>query len=123
MKDHIEELNDQKFIHVITTGRKTGKSHTVELWFAYDSGKIYLSHEGDHTDWMKNISKNERVGVIIGSSNFDAVGRLIKEEGSSREAGKKSLYEKYYHPATKEVIDDWFELSTIVELTPVDKKM
>ena len=54
-------LSREKFIYLSTTGRITGKTHTVELWFAWRKGKVYLSHEGEQTDWMKNIQKNPDV--------------------------------------------------------------
>jgi deazaflavin-dependent oxidoreductase (nitroreductase family) len=113
-------LNKEKFIYLTTTGRKTGRSYTKELWFAVSSGKIFLSHEGDYTDWMKNIARNPRVGAKIGSRKIEADGRILTEHDPAREQGKKSLYEKYYGPTSKDVIDDWFSLSTVVELTPIE---
>ena len=80
-------------------------------------GKLYLSHEGKHTDWMKNVAKNGKVSAKIGSLKFDASAKILKK-GRSRDIGARALYEKYYQPAKKEVIDDWFSLSTVVELTP-----
>jgi deazaflavin-dependent oxidoreductase (nitroreductase family) len=109
-----------KFIYLTTIGRKSGRQYTKELWFAKAGRKFYLSHEGDRTDWMKNIAKNPNVSAKIGSITFAAKGRLVPAEDEARETGKKSLYEKYYGPASKDVIDEWFELSTVVELTPVD---
>ncbi len=119
-KSGFEESNKEKFIYLTTTGRKTGRSYTKELWFAAASGKIFLSHEGSHTDWMKNIARNPRVNARIGTRNIEAEGRILRENDLSRELGMKSLYEKYYGPASKAVIDDWFELSTVVELTPTE---
>ena len=116
-KKTIESVKDEKYIHLTTLGRRTGKPHEVELWFAFSDGKLYLSHEGKHTDWMKNVAKNERVSVKIGSLKSDASAKILKE-GRSRDIGSRVLYEKYYQPAKKEVIDDWFSLSTVVELTP-----
>ncbi len=112
----IEDVKGEKFIYLTTKGRKSGKPHTVELWFAVASGKVYLSHEGERTDWMKNIVGHCPVSVRIDgvASNGDA--RIA--EGVEREAGKKALYEKYYGRASDEVIDDWFSLSTVVEVTP-----
>ncbi len=114
---NLEAVKKRKFIYLTTRGRKTGKLHTVELWFALADGKIYLSHEGEQTDWMKNLRKTDSVSARIDSVKLDAKARIVGE-GSSRELGKKALYEKYYKPASKEVIDDWFELSTVIELTP-----
>ncbi len=114
----IEDVKDRETMYLTTKGRKTGKPHTVEIWFAFAGGKIYASHEGEHPDWMKNLEKNGQVKVRIDSVNFDATSIIVKD-GESYELGKKSLYEKYYRPASKEVIDDWFSLSTVVELTRV----
>jgi len=117
----IESVKSEKYIYLTTKGRKTGKTHMVELWFALADGKVYLSHEGEHTDWMKNALKNEKVGVRIGSVNF-ATARVAQEGSSSREQGKKVLYEKYYGPTSQEKLDDWFSLSTLIELTPLLQK-
>ena len=113
----IEHLQTEKVMYLTTTGRKTGKPHTVEIWFAYAGGKVFASHEREHPDWMKNLEKNERVQIKIKSLKFEAIASIVKD-GESLELGKKSLYEKYYHPAPKVVIDDWFSLSTVVEMTP-----
>jgi len=114
----LESANGQKLIHVTTVGRKTGRAHTVELWFAVAGGAAYLSHEGPRTDWMKNIDGHPRVGVRIGKLNFEADAKTVKS-GAPREEGKKALYEKYYGRASKDIIDDWFSLSQVIQLTPV----
>jgi len=115
---NIEAVKKNHYIYLTTTGRNSGKPHTVELWFAYSEGKLYLSHEGAYTDWMKNIEKNEKVSARIEEVRFTGRAKIVGE-GTSREQGKKALYEKYYKPASKAVIDDWFSLSTVIELTPL----
>ena len=112
----IEDLREEKFIYLTTRGRKSGKPHTVELWFAIAGGRIYLSHEGDRTDWMKNLVGHGPVSVRVDGVTSKGDARIA--ERAAREAGKKALYEKYYGRASNEVIDDWFSLSTVVEVTP-----
>ena len=112
-----EALRKEKLAYLTTVGRKTGKTHTVELWFSTAGGSIFLSHEGERTDWMKNIARNGNVRIRIGKLNFEAKASVLRDVANN-ELGKKSLYEKYYGPASKEVIDDWFELSQIIELKP-----
>jgi deazaflavin-dependent oxidoreductase (nitroreductase family) len=114
----IESVQKNQYIYITTKGRRTGKPHTVQVWFAYADGKIYLSHEGAYTDWMKNLEKNEKVNGKIANMNFEAKAKIVGES-NSREIGKKALYEKYYKSASKAVIDDWFSLSTVIELTPI----
>jgi hypothetical protein len=113
-----EKLMKEKFVYLTTKGRKSGKNHEVELWFALASDKIYLSHEGEYTDWMKNLAKNATVSLKIGSESFDGEAALTQMGSQARETGKQALYEKYYGQANKETLDDWFELSTVVEIIP-----
>lgn len=109
------KVRSQKFIHLTTKGRKTGRPHSVELWFAASDGKVFLSHEGKETDWMKNIKQNGEVSFEIGGENFTGKGHYI-EEPDEAWLCKVALYEKYYGKATKEIIDDWFSLSTLIAI-------
>ena len=118
LHENIPILRTEKFAYLTTVGRKTGKPHTVELWFAFAGGKIFLSHEGEYPDWMRNIIHDKRVHVRIGRLDLEADASIL-HPGELQDLGKISLYEKYYGPAPKTTIDDWFELSTIIELTPV----
>ena len=83
----------EKFIYLTTRGRKTGKPHTVELWFAAAGKKVYLSHEGAYTDWMRNIPDDSRVEFKIGKTQFEGNAR-IAEGGEAFELGKHALYRK-----------------------------
>lgn len=108
------KVSSAKFIHLTTIGRRTGKSHTVELWFALKDRKVYLSHEGKETDWMRNIKKNHRVSFEIAGRRFTGKARYLRGATSEAWTGKVALYEKYYGKATREVIEDWFSLSRLI---------
>jgi len=111
-------IADEKHIHLTTRGRKTGNPHTVELLFAISGERIYLSHEGACTDWMKNIVKDSRVEFKIGKSQFEGTAR-IAEDGEVFELGKHALYLKYYGKADEDTIDDWFSESRIIEISMI----
>ena len=108
---------EEKYIYLTTRGRKTGKPHTVELWFAVAGKKVYLSHEGAYTDWMENILKDSRVEFKIGKTQFNGTARIAKDGVEAFELGKRALYLKYYGKADQDKIDDWFSESTIVEIS------
>jgi len=116
--EELRNVASQRLIHVTTTGRKTGKPHTVELWFAVKDGKVYLSHEGSETDWMKNIRHSDRVSFEMAGKSFR--GRAGTLENGSKEAweAEVALYEKYYGKASKEIIEDWFSLSKLIAVEP-----
>ena len=112
----VTRVADEKYIYLTTKGRKTGNPHTVELWFAVAGKKIYLSHEGTHTDWMKNILKDNHVKFKIGKPQFKGTARIAKD-GEAFELGKHALYLKYYGNADEDTINDWFSESTITEIS------
>lgn len=114
----MESLSGRKLIFLTTKGRRTGRPHRVELWFAVSDGKIFLSHEGRYTDWMKNLRKESMVSLRIGDVNFSGNARIVDEKGLFN-SGKHALYQKYYGAASKEVIDDWFSDSTVVEISSI----
>lgn len=112
----LEKVRSEKFIHLTTRGRKTGRPHEVELWFAAKDRTVYLSHEGQETDWMRNIRRNGEVSFEIAGRNFGGKGRYLEDGTNEAWAGKVALYEKYYGKAAKEVIEDWFSLSRLVAI-------
>ena len=116
--EELARVGVEKLIHVTTRGRKTGQPHIVELWFALNRDKVYLSHEGKHTDWMKNIKRNGQVSFEISGKNFNGTARLLGSSTEEAWEAKVALYEKYYGKASKEVIEDWFSLSKLLLIQP-----
>jgi len=113
-RDDLKKVASQKFIHLTTKGRKSGNAHTVELWFAVRNGRVYLSHEGKETDWMRNIERNGQVSFEIGGKNFSGKARCLEDGTDEAWTGKVALYEKYYGKATGDVIEDWVSLSKLL---------
>jgi deazaflavin-dependent oxidoreductase (nitroreductase family) len=118
----LARVASEKFVHLTTTGRRTGKPHTVEVWFAVNDGKLYLSHEGEETDWMKNVKNNGQVAFEIGGNGFTGNARYLDELEEEAWTGKVALYEKYYGKASKEVIQDWFSLSRLLLIDAVSPR-
>ena len=114
VRDDLIEVAPERLVHLTTRGRRTGHPHTVELWFAVSGGKVYLSHEGEETDWMKNIMKDSRVSFEIGGRDFTGKARYLKDHSEEAELAKTVLYEKYYGKEAREVIEDWFSLSRLL---------
>ncbi len=111
----IIRFTDKKYIYLTTIGRRTGNPHTVELWFAISGGKIYLSHEGVYTDWMRNIIEDDRIEFRVRDIQFKGIAR-IGENGKAFEVGIHALYLKYYGKASDDIIRDWFSESTVIEI-------
>lgn len=72
-------LEDTPYVNLATKGRKTGQVRNVELWFAYEDGKLYfLAHEDSH--WWKNILKTPRVEVEASEILFEGNGRIVQDK-------------------------------------------
>jgi hypothetical protein len=72
-------LEETPYLNLTTKGRKTGLKHDVELWFAFEDGKLYfLAHES--SQWWKNIVKTPRVEVEVSEIQFEGMGRVVPEK-------------------------------------------
>src|SRR5207249_5559204 len=72
-------LEETPYLNLTTRGRKTGLKHDVELWFAFEDGKLFfLAHESSH--WWKNVVKTPRVEVEVSEILFEGTGRLVPQK-------------------------------------------
>ena len=93
------ELAALDFCYVTTTGRRSGKPHRIEIWFAADPvvDTIFLLSGGrERADWVRNLVASPGCTVEIGSSRFAGDARVI--EGTDEDAPARTLvHDKYAH--------------------------
>ena len=63
-----------------TKGRKTEKTHRVELLVVRYNEKLYFSRRNTNSDWLKNAIKNPNVRVEINGQNFVGKASLVKDD-------------------------------------------
>lgn len=84
-----QRLAGEDFAYLETTGRRSGRPHRIEIWFALEDGRLYLlSGGGDNADWVKNIRKDPAVRIRVGSRSVAARARIVragKEDARARE--------------------------------------
>jgi deazaflavin-dependent oxidoreductase (nitroreductase family) len=91
-----ERLADQDFAYLTTTGRRTRKEHTIEIWFALHDGRVYMLSGGrDRADWVKNLRKTPRVRLRIGTQSATAKARLVRAGTKEDELARQLLDGKY----------------------------
>jgi deazaflavin-dependent oxidoreductase (nitroreductase family) len=70
-----------QYLYLTTTGRITGQPREIEIWFVESQGKLYILAEHFHkAQWVKNIERNPRVRVRVGSSEFEATARVLDKK-------------------------------------------
>ncbi len=76
---------------LVTTGRRTGKEHAVELRAVFHDGKFYFSRRDPNSDWLKNAIATPLVKIAINDTTFLGYATLVKD----KELAKKISSIKY----------------------------
>ena len=66
-----ETLLKSSEIHISVTGRKSGRTISVPIWFVFDKDLYLLPVHGSDTQWYKNVLKNPSIRVRAGSTEAD----------------------------------------------------
>ncbi len=94
-KSDLGALASEDFCYLTTTGRVTGRPHTIEIWFANEAQTLYmLSGGGNRSDWVKNLKLAPEVTVRIADEHFKGRARVVEDAGED-ELARRLLVEKY----------------------------
>jgi deazaflavin-dependent oxidoreductase (nitroreductase family) len=79
---------DVECCDVTTRGRRTGRLHEIEIWFALDGPNLYLiSGNGPTADWYRNLLADPHVTVRLGEHTYAAMARPVTDAGERRRVG------------------------------------
>ncbi len=118
MNDHVQSFADDDFCYLTTTGRRSGRPHTIEIWFALAGSTLYLLSGGrDRSDWVKNVLAHPEVQVKIRESIFNGQARVVSDQQEDALA-RKLVYEKYT-PRDSDDLTDWARTSLPVAIDVV----
>lgn len=85
----------ENFCHLTTTGRRTGRQHTIEIWFGVSDDRLYmLSGGGRRSDWVRNLQAHPSVTVRVGSTSFAGTARVVEDPNEDALA-RRLLAAKY----------------------------
>jgi deazaflavin-dependent oxidoreductase (nitroreductase family) len=97
---------DEPFCYLTTTGRVTGRAHTIEIWFGLDGATIYLlSGGGDRSDWVRNLASDPEVTVRVGGDLRPGRARVVTDPDEDRLA--RSLLLAKYQPGYGGDLTSW----------------
>ena len=71
-----DRLSRYREIHIKVTGRKSGRTISIPVWFVLDGENLYLLPvQGSDTQWYKNVLKNPsiRIDARGAEAEFQAV--------------------------------------------------
>jgi deazaflavin-dependent oxidoreductase (nitroreductase family) len=116
--DWIRRGAAESFCYLTTMGRRTGKAHTIEIWFAVAGQRVYvLSERGEAADWVRNLMVQREVGLRLGGQAGKAVARVVRdpEEGL---LGRRAIAAKYEGWQERAVLPRWVAAALPVALEP-----
>jgi len=88
-------LAAESFCYLTTTGRVSGKPHTIEIWFVLEARTVYLlSGGGDRSDWVRNLRRTPEVSVRIRDQAMGGHARMV-EDPTEDEHARDALVAKY----------------------------
>jgi deazaflavin-dependent oxidoreductase (nitroreductase family) len=109
------ELASLDYCYITTTGRTSGRPHTIEIWFAIDDRRVYvLSGGGEKSDWVRNIRASPTVGLRLGG--IDMLARAYVVEDPEEDALARRLVLAKYVPKYAGDLDEWGRTSLPVAI-------
>ena len=107
-----------EFCYLTTTGRRSGRPHTVEMWFALSDGRVFMLSGGrDGSDWVRNIQSEPRVEIRIADERRAGLARVLVPDTADDALARRLLVEKY-EPIDGGPLDEWgrTSLPVVIEL-------
>lgn len=105
------------YCYLTTTGRRTGRPHRIEIWYARDGDVLYLLAGGGlSSDWVQNLVADGAVRVEIDGVVHAARARAVGA-GDEDERARALVFGKYA-PRSATDLTSWREraLPVAVEL-------
>jgi deazaflavin-dependent oxidoreductase (nitroreductase family) len=86
----------ESFCYITTTGRRTGRPHTIEIWFGARDGSLYVLSGGSRSDWLLNLGADPRVTIRVGRSGEERAARARLVEDPEEDATARRLLASKY---------------------------
>ncbi len=110
MTPDLHQVASAEYCYLTTTGRVSGKAHTIEIWFALHEKTLYLlSGSREKSDWVKNALRLPGVQVKIHATHFTGKARLVAT--AEEDALARQLVFEKYAPRSSDDLTGWSRTS------------
>ncbi len=98
---------DGAFCYVTTTGRRTGRPHTIEIWFAASGHTLYVLAGGrGRADWVRNLRADPAVEVRLAGRRYPAKARELEYGSEEDGRARRLVLRKYQAPGATD-LEEW----------------
>ena len=112
----IQALKTDQVIDITTTGRKTGESRRIEIWFHNVDGRLFITGTPGKRSWFANLSAHPDFTFHVKQSahaDLPARARVIGAEAERREILARILAKL----DRADNLETWVSQSPLVEVT------
>jgi deazaflavin-dependent oxidoreductase (nitroreductase family) len=75
-----DRLSRSREINITVTGRKSGRTISITVWFVSEDNKLYLLPvSGSDTQWYKNVLKNPSIQIETGGAKAERKVAPVKD--------------------------------------------
>jgi deazaflavin-dependent oxidoreductase (nitroreductase family) len=112
LKDRLSRYSE---IKISVTGRKSGRSITIPIWFVFDDDTLYLLPvQGSDTQWYKNVLQNPSIRIDARGAEAQFRATPLTESKAVKAVIEK-FREKYGVKDVKKYYSQ-FDAAVLVEL-------
>ena len=111
-----QALKHDQVIDITTTGRKTGESRRIEIWFHNLDGRLFITGTPGKRSWFANLSAHPDFTFHVKQSaqaDLPARARVIDTEPERREILARILA----NLNRSDDLNTWVSQSPLVEVT------
>jgi deazaflavin-dependent oxidoreductase (nitroreductase family) len=97
---------DGDYCYLTTSGRVSGRPHTIEIWFGLVGETLYmLSGGGERSDWVRNLRREPLVDVRLGERHVSGRARVLG--AGEEDARARVLLVEKYQPRYSGDLTEW----------------
>jgi len=90
-----DQLSRASEINISVTGRKSGRTITIPVWFVLEHDALYLMPvQGSDTQWYKNVRKNAAMKIKAGGAEAEIQAVPVTDATRVKSVAEK-FREKY----------------------------
>ncbi len=110
-----DRLSRYREIKITVTGRKSGRSISIPVWFVLEDDTLYLLPvQGSDTQWYKNVLKNAAIRIDARGAEA-AVGAVTITDPKRVSSVVEKFREKYGASDAKEYYSK-FDVAVLVQM-------
>ena len=111
-----DRLSRYQEINLSVTGRKSGKTITVPVWFVFENDKLYLLPvHGSDTQWYQNVLRKPQIRIAARDAQTE-----LTVEPTTNSSSVKTVIEKFRDKYGASDVKKYYSKFDVAVVAPLD---